>query len=241
MEYLDRGYISPFWFTALIFTRAGGQCFITPVIVHQAEKYTQDLQYIIPKYWVVHNTTSGYRDRDGWMKVIMNFKTVCGANKLNTQVLFYDIHDSHFYYREINIHLSHHINPFIIKAGDSVNDQPNYNGPNLNMKGLYGKSRMNWQRHHGTLNFTNAHMNYILVEIWRYFHIYSSPVIINAFKKKNIVPLTPPDEDTNTQVCLAAAQTPKEKMEEIEVIARASIYPEGVVVVVTGGTTSTWN
>ena len=95
---------------------------------------------------------------------------------------------------------------------------------------------MNWQRQYGTRKFTNAHINAELVKTWRYFRLSSATIIINAFKKKNIVPLTPPDEDTNTQACLAAAQTPKgEKIKEIKVIARASIAPEDVVVIRTTG------
>ena len=81
--------------------------------------------------------------RDGWMKEVMNFKTVCGANKINPQVVFYDGHGSHFEIRAIHILQSNHIKPFILKAGESGNDQPNDNGPNLNMKGIYGQARMN--------------------------------------------------------------------------------------------------
>ena len=164
-----------------------------PVIVHQATKYTQDLHYNIPKYWVFHNTPYGYIDRVGLMKAMMNFKTVCVANKLNQQVLFYDVHEIHFDNRAINILCSHHIKPFVLKAGDSGNDQPNYNGPNLNLKGLYGQAIMNWQRQYVTLKFTNSHMNALLVEMWRYFQISSAPIIIDDLKKTNIVPLTPSD------------------------------------------------
>ena len=91
---------------------------------------------------------------------------------------------------------------------------------------------MNWQRQHGTLKLTNAYINAVLVETWRAFQISSDPIIINALNYKKILPLNPPDEDTNTQACLVAAQTPKgEKSEEIKVIARASISSEYVMVV----------
>ena len=66
-------------------------------------------------------------DRDGWMKAMVNFKTVFGSNKLNPQVLFYYGHEIHF--DEMNILHSNHIKPFILKACDSGNDQPNDNGP----------------------------------------------------------------------------------------------------------------
>ena len=58
------GERAPLLCTALIFTRFGGQCFMPPVIFYLAENYNQYLHYKIPKYWVVHNTPSGYVDRD---------------------------------------------------------------------------------------------------------------------------------------------------------------------------------
>ena len=103
-------------------------------------------------------------DRDGWMKSMTHFNTVCGANKLNTQVLFYDGHGIHFDERDINILRSNRIKPFSLKMSDSENDKPNGNAPNLNLKGLYGQARMNWQRQHGTLKFTNAHTNAVMEE-----------------------------------------------------------------------------
>ena len=37
---------------------------------------------------------------------------------------------------------------------------------------------MKWQRQHGTMKFTAAHMNYILVEMWHFFQQQSASVII---------------------------------------------------------------
>ena len=42
----------PFWCTALIFTRADGQCFMSPVIVHRAENYTYRLHWNLPSDWL---------------------------------------------------------------------------------------------------------------------------------------------------------------------------------------------
>ena len=137
------GEREPFWCTALIFTKYDGQCFMSPVIVRQESKYTQYLHYNITKDWVVHNTPSGHIYRDGWIKAMMHFKTVYGVNKIRPQVLFYDDHASHYDGKTIHIICSHHIKPFVLEAGDLVNDQPNNNGPNLNLNGIYGQTRMN--------------------------------------------------------------------------------------------------
>ena len=59
----------------------------------------------------------------------------------------------------------------MLKAGDSVHDQPNDNGPNMKLNNFYGNARMNWMRHHGTLKFTSAHMNSVLVETWEAFKL----------------------------------------------------------------------
>ena len=76
--------------------------------------------------------------RDVWVKEIMHFNKVCGGNKINTQLLFYDGHGSNFYDRAIHILRSNHTKPSILKAVDSGNDQPNDNGPILNLKEIYG-------------------------------------------------------------------------------------------------------
>ena len=104
-------------------------------------------------------------DRDGWMKAMSLFYSTCASIKMNPQVLFFDGHDSHFSYRATHIPRSHHISPLILKAGDFTNDQPNNNGPNLKLKRYYGISKVKWQRQHGTMKFTAAQMNSVLVEM----------------------------------------------------------------------------
>ena len=71
----------------------------------------------------------------------MYFKIVCGSNKINLQLLFYGGHGSHFEDRAMHILLSNHIKLFILEAGE-----PNYNGTNLKLKGIYGQAIMNLQR-----------------------------------------------------------------------------------------------
>ena len=83
-------------------------------------------------------------DRDGWMKATSLFSRNCGASKMKLHVLFFDGHDSHFNDRATHILQSHHIYPFILKAGESTNDQPNYNGPNLKLKRYYGIEKVKW-------------------------------------------------------------------------------------------------
>ena len=59
-----------------------------------------------------------------------------------------------------------------------------------------------------------------------FFQQKSASIIIDALKKTKLLPLSPPDHDTNAQSYLAAIQTPLGmKLEEIEEIARASMAP----------------
>ena len=125
-------------------------------------------------------------DRDGWMKAMILFSRTFGYRKMNPQVLFFDCHDSHFDDKATHILRSCHISPFILKAGDSTNDQPNDNGLNLKLKRYYGISKTKWQRQHGTIKFTPAHMNSVLVEMWHSFQQKSSCVIIDALKKTKL-------------------------------------------------------
>ena len=92
-----------------------------------------------------------------------HFKSICCYYPLNPQVLLYDIHDSPFDDRTLNILRSHQIQSFILKAGNSVHEHLNNNGQNLKLKNFNGNERMNSISKHVTIKFTMAHMNTILV------------------------------------------------------------------------------
>ena len=61
---------------------------------------------------------------------------ICSASPVKNQILFFDGHDSHFNDHALTQMQSKNIQTFILKAGDSINDQPNDNGPNLTPKAL---------------------------------------------------------------------------------------------------------
>ena len=158
---------------------------MSPMLFHQAENCTQDLHWSLPSDWLVQNTLSGYMDRDGWMKATILFSRTCGASKLNPQVLFFDVHKNHFDDRATHLLRSHHISPFILKAGNSTSDQPNDNGPNLKLKRYFSIEKLKFQGHHETNKFTPAHKNSVLVEMFHLFHQQSAYFIIDAFKTQS--------------------------------------------------------
>ena len=113
------GERSPFWCTDLIFTIAYVQFFVPPVIIQQAENYTQDHLQNLLSDWIVHNTTSGYMVSNGWMKAMIIFSRTCGASKLNPQILLFDFQNIHFDDRSTHLLQYHHIYPFILNADES--------------------------------------------------------------------------------------------------------------------------
>ena len=103
--------------------------------------------------WKVHHTPYGYMDRDGFLKPTTQFYNVCGASTVKNQKIFSDGNDSHFY-DCIPMHMERrNIQPFILKAGKSVNAQPNDNGPNSKLKPLYNEAKYEWMLKHGTKMF----------------------------------------------------------------------------------------
>ena len=105
------------------------------------------------------------------LKYMSHLSTMCCSSSFNTQVLFYDLQDIHFDERELNTLQIHHIHDFILNSGESVHDHTKNNGPNLNLKNLYGYSRMNCTSNNRTFKFMTDHMNDVLFETWKYFKL----------------------------------------------------------------------
>ena len=62
---------------------------------------------------------------------------VFGASPVNNQIMFFDGHDIHFNDCALRKMMRKYIQPFVIKSGNSITDQPNDNGPNAKPKSLY--------------------------------------------------------------------------------------------------------
>ena len=142
MRKVQTGEIAPFWCTLLVFTRADGKFFMPPVIFHQDKESSQNLHHNIPLDWTVHHTSSSYMYRDGCLKAMNQLSNICGANPINNQILFFDGHDSQFDDRALTKMKIKNIQPFILKAGESINDQPNDNVHNSKLKAFYNISKV---------------------------------------------------------------------------------------------------
>ena len=133
---------------------------------------------------------------------------MCFYYHIKPQVLFYDGNYSHFDDRELDIFRKHHIQYFILKAGDYVHYQTNDNGPKMKLKSLYVNAIMNWMRHHGTLKFTSSQMDYVLVETWEAFKISSTIIIEEYFKNKHLLPLSWTSKEKTTKIDLRILNRP---------------------------------
>ena len=194
--------------------------------MHRRTQYAQDIHYNIPSDWLICNSPLGYMDRDGWHKSMSHFPSMCCSSTINPQLLFYDGHVSHFYDRALYILCRRNIQSLIIKSGDYVHGHPNNRGPKTKLNNFYGNARMNWMRHHVTLNFTPPHMNFVLFETWESFKLSSATITQKAFKKTHLPPLSPPYIVTNHQYCLDGTQkSNREKSDDIGRIENSSIDP----------------
>ena len=90
---------------------------MSPIIVHQAKEYYQYLQFNIPLECTVHNTPSGYMDRDGWLKATYQFSDICGGALVNNQMTFFDVNESHFDERALRQMKCRYSQPFVLKSG----------------------------------------------------------------------------------------------------------------------------
>ena len=226
----QEGEHAPFWVTLCFFTRADGQVFIPPTIVHKSVEWTKDLSLNIPDNWVVHSTPSGYMDRDGWLKTTENFSSLAGASAGNPQFPFFDGHDSHWDSDSLDLYTKRNCHPFFLKAGDSTNDQPNDNGPNASFKACYNDVKDEWDERFGTTQYTPAHMNKVLVKAWNEFTLKAAPIVVKAFKKTKLYPLQPPARENDMLIaslaCTAAMQcSVGKKSLQLNELANKSINP----------------
>ena len=105
-------------------------------MLHQAKDYSKDLHFNIPLDWIVHHTPSGYLDIYGWLKSMTQLSNLCNASPVKNWIIFFNGNDRHFDDRAF-IHMEHqNIEPFILKAGDSVKEHPDDNDPNAKLDSI---------------------------------------------------------------------------------------------------------
>ena len=166
----------------------------------------QSPHFNILLYWIVHNTPSGYMDRDGWLNSITQFFNVYGASPYNNQILFFDGHNIHFDNGTLWKMVFKSTQPFVLKSCDSINDQPNDNCPNSKLKSLYNAVKNVWMMKYGTKRFLSHHMSSVLVEAWDTFNVSSGNIIGDGFSKTILPPLFPLDLTTKTQACATSVE-----------------------------------
>ena len=127
-------------------------------------------------------------DRYVWLKSMTQFSKLCGTYPVNHQILFFDGHNSHFENCALRQMVCKNIQPFVIKYGYYINDQPNDNGTNAKLKSLYNLAKIVCMLKYGMTKFSPHHMNSVLVEAWDAFKMSYSNIIRDIFTKTNLTP-----------------------------------------------------
>ena len=185
---MQTGERAPLWCTLLVFIQAYDKCFMPPIIVHQAKDYSQDLRFSIPLDCTVHHKTFGYMDRYRWLKSMTQLSNVCDASPVKNHILFFDGPDSHFNEYALIQMKRRSMQPFVLKAVNSINYQPKDNLPNSKLKSLYNKEKTEGIIKYGTTKFLPRQMKSILVEAWDTFKVSPGKVIRDSIAKTKLPP-----------------------------------------------------
>lgn len=187
------GEHAAFWFTVFYWTRADGQVYIPPYVVHQGEEMSAFFAMHLPEDWGVHCTASGYMDQVGWIKVCKHFLRYCGrpAGSMRPLFTYIDGAEGHWATEGLRLLLEQHVYVRFLRSHASEDDQPNDNGPNALWHSCYGTHFTHWQEKYGvTVKFTPAFANMVAVAAWNDFKSKAGPVVVKAFMKTGIFPLS---------------------------------------------------
>ena len=121
-------------------------------------------------------------------KAMTHFTNAWGTSPVNNYILLFDGHNSHFDDGTIRQIMCKNIQLFVLKPGESVNYQPNDNGPNAKLKSLYNVENSVWIMKYGTTKFSLHHMNSVLVEAWFAFMMSSVNIIRDILAKQSYFP-----------------------------------------------------
>ena len=122
----------------------------------------------------------------------------------------------------------HFVQPFVLKAGDSENDQPQDNGSNTKLKSCYNNRKSEWSRQFLSTPYSPAHMNTVLVKTWQDFILDSAGVIRRSFVKTKLCPLQSPSANQKFlgNTCISSLQCGTgKKSQELEIMKRDTYAP----------------
>ena len=108
-------------------------------------------------------------DQDRWFKIISNFTQLSGVGISNPQYFHFSVHGSHWNADTLGIIKYGHVHPYLIKAQDSIDNQPNDNCANGYMKNLYWHDKSGWDQMLGTTHSHLPHMNRVIGKVYAMF------------------------------------------------------------------------
>ena len=122
-------------------------------------------------------------DRNGWLKAISHFRYIYGSLVWKQQVIFFNRHEFQYDAHSFDIMTSNFIHKLILKAGNSKNSQPNYNGPTVALKAVYNRQNNYYREMFSAKKYLPPHINTVLVETFDDYKLDVARLIVIIFKK----------------------------------------------------------
>ena len=105
----------------------------------------------------VNYTSSGYMDKDVWLKSMTRSSSLYCPYLINNKILFFDGNSIHFDDHALCFMEEQNIQPFVNNPGKSGNDNTNDNGLHEKLNSYYNKIKSSWTLKYETTQFTSPH------------------------------------------------------------------------------------
>ena len=127
------------------------------------------------KLWDIGGRTKRKKERyiykEGWSKYIYSFIILYGSSPVDHKVIVFHGQYIHFDGMGMYIIIQNHVHTFLLKYGNSINYQLNYNRPKSNLEDLYIISKSNWHLKHTNIKLSQVHMKSIIIKYWDGFKV----------------------------------------------------------------------
>ena len=172
-----------------------------PFIIKQSAdtELRGDLTWKLDKYEAsgleigIGHSPSGYSTQDIFDRMIRRLVLKCKCSVTDPHFAFFDAHDSHMGPDTLQFCLDRGMHVFFFPSNNSINDQPEDNGPNGMLQAIINRKLQDWNVVHSAICMNQVFMNEVLVDALYEFTHHPKRVqcVINAFASCNLSPMIP--------------------------------------------------
>lgn len=164
----------PFLATLLYATNADGDIAVHPTLVHQSmskdDTMPGNLVWGLGDDFLLCSSNSGYIDEEAFYHSASQLVKDTKVNDSNPIYLFQDGFYAHFDVDAIDVLHEHNIHTTFLCSNNSIQDQPQDNGPNAKLKSLYNDDKyQTWREQHPGVPYTKAFFNTVIQDTWNDF------------------------------------------------------------------------